>query len=164
VTAAHEFGKVERILSCFVDIGGFVGVCALTDKNTRSRKFAKEPQECNDFLDHGYIFKLLRKREYENMMIARFGELSKTQPVFLHKACLEQFREIPVLEAQNLVFKELKKRNKMGKSIFERVPDELKTVVYFSDLSLDVMKLNRMLETAYRGRLNVLPIFEGTAL
>jgi hypothetical protein len=151
VTAAHEFSRVERVLSSFTDIGGFVGVYTLTDKDTRSKKLSKVPQECNDFLDHTCIFKLLRKREYENIIVTRFSGLPKTQPVFLYKACLEQFREIPVLEAQNLVFKELKKRNKIEKSIFERVPDELKSVVYFSDLSRDVMRLNCMLETTYRG-------------
>jgi hypothetical protein len=151
VTAAHEFSRVERVLSSFADIGGFVGVCTLTGKDTRSKKLSKGPQECNDFLDHTCIFKLLRKHEYENIIVTRFSELPKTQPVFLYKACLERFREIPMLEAQNLAFKELKKRNKIEKSIFERVPDELKSVVYFSDLSRDVMGLNHMLETNYRG-------------
>jgi hypothetical protein len=151
VTAAHEFGRVERILSSFKDIGCFVGVYALTDKNTQSKKLSKNSREFDGFLDHTCIFKLLRKREYENIIVTQFRELPRTQPVFLYKACLELFREIPVLAAQKLVFKELKKRNKIEKSILARVPDELKSVVYFSDLSRDIMGLNRMLETNYRG-------------
>jgi hypothetical protein len=151
VTAAYEFDRVKRILSSFDSVGNFAGVYALTNRDTRSKELSKDSLECNDFLDHTCIFKLLRKREYENIITAQFGGLPKTQPVFLYRTCLERFREIPILAAQNLAFCELKKRNRIEKTIFDSVPDELKTVVYFSDLSSDIMALTQMLETNYRG-------------
>jgi hypothetical protein len=151
VTAAHEFDRVRHILSTFDGIGNYIGVYALTDKDTKSRKFSKKPDRCNIFLDHQYIFKLLRKPEYENIIRLRFGALPEATQVFHYKACLEYFREIPILTAQKLALMELKKRNKIEKSIFERVPNELKSLVYFSGMSRNLTALTRMLETKYGG-------------
>lgn len=150
VTAAHDFEKVERILFKFDGIGNFVGVYALTDKDTKS-ELSKEPIRCDVFLKHQSIFKLLRKHEYENIIRSYFGALPETTQVFQYRACLERFREIPVLAAQDLAIKELKRRNRIEESAFECVPRELRTVVYFSELSRNLEALNQMLETKYRG-------------
>jgi hypothetical protein len=151
VTAAHEFDRVARILSAFGEIGDFVGVYALTDRDTRSKELSKEPVRFDMFLDHSCIFKLLRKREYENIIRSNFGALPEATPVFQYRACFERFREIPILIAQDVAFKQLKKRNKIEKATFERIPDELKSVVYFSGLSRDLTALERMLSAEYRG-------------
>ena len=159
VTAAQEFRRIERVLSSLDGIGGFVGVYALTGKGAKSREFSKKPESCNEFLDHRCLFKLLRKREYENVVRSHFGTLPKATPVFHYRACLERFCEIPVLNAQKLAFKELKKRNKIEETIFKSVPDELKSVVYFSGLSHDLPALNRVLETKYGGQQHVFSVF-----
>ena len=159
VTAAHEFDNVKSILSSIDGIGDFVGVYALTPRDTRSRELSRKAELCDVFLDHRYIFKLLRKREYENVVCSYFGTLPQATPVFHYKACLDSFCEIPILKAQALAFKELKKRNKIEKAVFNRVPDELKSVVYFSGLSRDLPALSRVLETKYGGQEHVFPVF-----
>ena len=58
---------------------------------------------------------------------------------------------MPILEAQKAVFLELKKRNHISKSNFEEIQQELKSVVYFSELSKSTKKLEQFLETTYRG-------------
>lgn len=149
VISAHMFEKITRILNTFGEIGEHVGIYALTDRDTRSKKLSKEPIKFDGLLDHACIFKLLHKREYEEIICSYLGALPATTPVCHYRTCLSLFRRVPILQAQELAFKQLKKRNRIVKTDFERVPDELKLVVYFSDLSHNLGALERMLETNY---------------
>lgn len=149
VTSVHMFEKVARILNTFDNIGEYVGIYSLTDRDTISKNLSKDPIKFDDLLDHACIFKLLHKREYEEIIYSYFGSLPDTTPVCHYRTCLNLFRTVPILQAQELTFKQLKKRNRILKADFERVPDELKFVVYFSDLSHNLDALERMLETNY---------------
>lgn len=149
VISVHMFEKVARILNTFGEIGEHVGIYALTDRDTISKKLSKDPIKFDGLLDHACIFKLLHKREYEEIICSYFGSLPATTPVCHYQTCLSLFRTVPILQAQELTFKQLKKRNRILKTDFERVPDELKLVVYFSDLSHNLDALERMLETNY---------------
>lgn len=61
-----------------------VGIYALTPQNTISSKLRKEPQEDNSRLDYTAIFKVLHKKEYENILLQYFGELpAKFVPVYM---------------------------------------------------------------------------------
>lgn len=152
LAAEHEHDQINHLLSSFGDMGAAVGVYVLTTQDTIfSPVLSKEPQQYNDLLDHACIFKLLRKREYENVLKKYFGEVPKAEQVFHFRVCLEKFREIPMLEAQKLAFKELKGRNKITKTDFESIQKELKSVVYFSTLSQCLPDLERFLQTNYRG-------------
>jgi hypothetical protein len=82
---------------------------------------------------------------------SHFAALPEVKQVFHYQACLERFSEIPILIAQDLAFRELRKRNRITKSDFERVPDPLKSVVYFSELSHDLSALTHVLKIKYRG-------------
>jgi hypothetical protein len=150
VVPENEFEKTNHFLSQFSDIGDYVGIYTLTERNTFSEQFKKEPSQFNKFLEHKHIFKLLRKYEYENILRLYFGSVPQTEPVFHFKKCLKQFYKIPVLKAQILAFQELKKRNKITKSDFNLVQSELKSVVYFSKLSQSLVALNQLLQTRYR--------------
>lgn len=150
VVSKNEFEKVSNLLSQFSNIGNYVGIYTLTERNTLSEQFKKEPLQLNKFLDYECIFKLLRKYEYENVLKSYFGSIPQVKPVFHFKACLEQFRKIPILKTQDLAFQELKKRNKITKSDFDKVQNELKSVVYFSKLSQSLATLNQLLQTRYR--------------
>lgn len=147
VVARNEFEKISNFLSKFSDIGNYVGIYTLTERNTF---FKKEPSQFNKFLNYECIFKLLRKYEYENVLKSYFGSIPQVKPVFHFKACIKQFRKIPILKAQDLVFQELKKRNKITKLDFDKVQNELKSVVYFSKLSQSLNALNQLLQTKYR--------------
>jgi hypothetical protein len=151
LSAEHELDRVKHILNTFGNMGDSVGIYVLSDHDTIFNRMRREPKQFDDYLEHSCIFKLLRKREYENIILQTFGELPQVVPVFHFRACLEQFRQIPIKDAQKLAFKELKKRNKISKPIFERIQPELKSTVYFAGLSRKLPQLEQMLQTNYRG-------------
>ena len=152
LASIHELEKVKKVLSTFGDMGDAVGIYVLSDRDTIFNKVrSREPQEYNDLLDHPSIFKLLRKREYENVILHFWGQLPQSDPVFHFKACLEQFLKIPILDAQKLVFQELKKRNKITVEEFEKIQPELKSVIYFSGLVHNMPKLELLLQENYGG-------------
>jgi len=152
LASIHEHEKLQRILSDFGDMGDAVGIYVLSgDDKIFSPTRSKEPKQFDENLNHTNIFKLLRKREYENIVQKYYGELPKVAPVFHFRTCLEQFKQIPILEAQKSAIVELKKRNTITRSDFSRVQDELKSVVYFSGLYRELPILEDFLQTNYRG-------------
>lgn len=152
LASEHELSRVENILNQLGELGGAVGIYVLSEKDTIfNRSKGREPSAYNERLDYRSIFTLLRKREYESVLMTYFKEIPQVPPVFHFDACLELFCKIPILTAQELAFKELRKRNKITQTILAGIPDELKTVVYFSDLSIRVEELNKFLQEKYRG-------------
>lgn len=150
LTSIHEQEKVENVLSSFGDIGDAAGIYVLSEQSTIfSKERSREPSELNKYLDHSNIFKLLRKQEYEHVIYSYFGQMPQVDPVFHFRAFLEEFRRIPILEAQKLAFQELKKRNKIAIQEFERIQPELKSVIYFSGLSKKLPEIIQLMETQY---------------
>ena len=121
-----NFEKVSLMLS---NIN--VGIYSLTKNNTISQKNKKEPNEDNSLLNHLSLFKVLNKKEYENILLKQFGELPDAKPVFYYDECLRTFNKIPVDCAYTLFIDELKKRNRIDKYILTEIPDELKALFYF---------------------------------
>lgn len=151
LASEHELTHVENILEQLGELGEAVGIYVLTENDTIfNRTKGREPKEYNDCLDYRCIFTLLRKCEYENVLMAYFKEVPQVPPVFYFDACLERFCQIPILTAQELAFKELKKRNKITQTMIADVPNELKSVIYFSNLSTDIDELNKFLQRQYR--------------
>ncbi|MCL2856731.1 MAG: sce7726 family protein [Oscillospiraceae bacterium] len=147
----RELEKVERTLLELGDMGDAVGIYVLSDRDTIFNKaYTKEPQQFDDYLDHACIFKILRKREYENILNRYFGTIPTVAPVFHFRACLENFKEIPIKEAQHMAFMELKNRNKISKTTFEQIQPELKSTIYFAGLSHKIPQLEELLQSNYR--------------
>ena len=147
-----EFERVSSWLNQLGDMGEAVGIYHMNDIDTYfNLTFRRIPQQFDEHLEHICIFKLLRKGEYENIIKKHFNELPQVAPVFYFKKCFAMFEQIPLLEAQKLAFDELKKRNKITKITFNKIPDELKSVIYFAKLSNKLPKLEQLLETNYRG-------------
>lgn len=147
----HERERVEKVLDKMGDMGNSVGIYILSEKDTIfSKNRGRPPKQYDENLDYKCIFALLRKKEYENIILQYYHELPQAPPVSFYKACLEMFRGIPILDAQNLAFKELKKRNKISKIVFDDIPSELKAAVYFSGLYKKTPELISMLNTEYR--------------
>lgn len=152
LSTLHEYDKVSRLLDRLGDMGDAVGIYLMNDSDTYfNRSSRREPKQFDEYLDHSCIFKLLRKQEYENILIEHCGGLPQVAPVFYFRACLEQFQQIPILTAQSLAEKELKKRNKITRTVFERIQSELKSVVYFSGLSRKLPDIEQLLQSTYRG-------------
>lgn len=147
-----EFEKVSLWLDRLGDMGESVGIYHLNDNDIYfSRVNRRDPKQFDGFLDHSYIFKLMRKSEYENVLMKHFGKIPQVAPVFHFRACFEQFQKIPILQAQTFTFDKLKNRNKITKTIFESIQPELKSVVYFSDLTRRLTDIEHLLQTNYGG-------------
>lgn len=123
----------DRAISMLKDTP--VGIYVLTSHNTISQKLRKEPTEDNSHLDYTAIFKVLHKREYENILLQYFNELPITSQAFYYGECLKQFTQIPKLKAYEMALKQLKRRNRIAISEFDKIPYALKSLVYFSSPS-----------------------------
>lgn len=149
VTAEKNYNKLAKQLE-----GTKVGICLLvktSGKNKFVLRFKKESEINEEYLDHEIIFKVLRKKEYENILLKYFKELPETKPVFYYDECLKQFKIIPLKVAYALFLEELKKRNIVQKERFETVPNELKSLIYFSNASKkDYDSLRLFLKEPYR--------------
>ena len=126
VTSEHQFEQACEILK---DTN--VGVYCLTAQETISMTKRKEPITDDSQLDHTTMFKILHKSEFENIINKYYGELPKVSQVFYFGECLEQFSEIPIAKAYNMFLKELKKRNKIEICNLNKIPYELKSLIYF---------------------------------
>jgi len=152
LSTLHEFEKVSHLLEGLGDMGEAVGIYLMNDHdNYFNRSNRREPKEFNNNLDHSCVFKLLRKREYENVLMTYYHEIPRVAPVFHFRACLEQFQQIPILQAQDLAFQELRKRNRITKTAFKNIQPELKSMIYFSGLSRKLPDIDQLLQTTYRG-------------
>lgn len=151
LASEHERERVEKVLDKLGDMGNSVGIYVLSEKDTIfSKTSGRQPKQYDENLDYKCIFALLRKKEYENIIIQYYHELPQAAPVFFYKACLEMFKGIPILDAQKLAFQELKKRNTITKIVFDDIPSELKAAIYFSGLYKKIPELFSMLNTIYR--------------
>lgn len=147
----HERDRVIDMLDSLGEWGESVGVYGLNDNDVIfSRLNERKPKVYNDLLDYRVIFTILRKREYENVILSYFGQLPNVAPVFYFKECLKLFKQIPILKAQELAFKELKKRNRITKTSFEIIPSELKAVTYFTKLSYKIPNIEEMWHKQYK--------------
>lgn len=153
LASEREYDHVVQMLKKLGEMGDSVGIYVLSDKEKIfTREMTRKPKTWNKDLSHKTLFNLMRKREYESVISNSHGVIPKVQPVFFYKECLSAFREIPILEAQEKTFIELKKRNYITKQLFQSVPKELKSLVYFSNLSKRVPELMQFLQQSYCGR------------
>jgi hypothetical protein len=145
VTCEDYYDKLNSILN-----GTNVGICILTKRNTLN--FVKEPLAyCNE-ISHKCLFKVLHKNEFENILFQIFKKLPDATPAFYYDTCYNWFTTIPIMDAYKEVLKQLKKRNKIIKEEFKRVPYELKSLMYFyNTYDNRYKKLEDFLNDKYRG-------------
>lgn len=147
VTSESQYERAASLLA-----NTPVGIYVLTSKNTISLKLKKEPIADSSKLDYTTIFKVLRKREFENILLQYEGELPVVSQAFYYGECLKRFSQIPILEAHKMALKQLKMRNRISINEFEKVPYELKSLVYFSKPSISDWKaINSFLNKKYGG-------------
>lgn len=145
VTCKNNYEKINILLA-----NSSVGIYILTDKNTL--QFKKEPQVNNTSLDYKAIFKVLRKKEFENILVEHFEELPQATPVFYYDECYNWFTKIPLDKVYAMTLKQLKKRNKITKERLSNIPYELKSLMYFYNVSnSNYFRLDKFLQEKYRG-------------
>lgn len=112
----------------------------------------RQPERFTNDLDGEVIFKLLRKNEYEKILMEKYGALPNVTQFEQYTVCKEMFLQIPLDEAYLMVLKVLKQRMKIEIEEFVKIPYELKFLVYFMDLTIkDYKNLELFLECRYGG-------------
>ena len=147
VTSESSFSKLDSELSDTP-----VGIYVLNKQNRLSNKIKKDPIRDASKINHRSLFSLLRKKEYENILLKYYRELPSATPVFYYEASYERFTEIPLDEAYMMVLDELKKRNRVEKDDISEIPDSLKSLAYFSNISTKQrLLLSEYLSQQFRG-------------
>jgi hypothetical protein len=146
ITSESYLERVTRILE-----GSNVGICVLTRKNTISEK--KGIVKDGSHLDYEVMFKVMRKKEYEEVLKQHYSYLPDAKPVKYYSECYDMFKRIDIDTAYKYMINILKKRNKVIIQEFKDiVPKELSSLIYFSDFKeSDYYVLEEFLNKDYRG-------------
>lgn len=153
VVPQSQFYKVENEVDAIPGFGKHVGIYSMTKRGAISRKLVREPEKYDANLQHDALFGLLHKPEYQCVLHEYFHEVPDEPPIFYYKACQKQFRLIPILQAQKLTLKQLKKRNNWFPGKLDEVQSELKSVLYFAHAKFNSDALRATLTAPYRGGL-----------
>ena len=123
-----------------------VGICLLTQKGTLSIR--KEPIEFVDMLSKTVMFKILRKNEYEQILLEQFGSLPQVSQFEYYRACNSLFESLSTETAHQMFIRALKSRTRIDVVEYSKIPYELKFLIYFSNYKKsDYEKLGRFLNT-----------------
>ena len=142
--------NVDQLQKILVEIDKPVGVYIL--RRNGKLGTVRKPQSYTGDLDKEIIFKLLRKREYEEIIMHWYGYLPNVTQFKYYDVCKKMFLDLPIDESYLDVLKILKKRMRLAKEKFIKVPYELKFLAYFMELKNgDYEKLESFLESEYRG-------------
>ena len=94
------------------------------------------------------MFKILRKNEYEQILIKHFGFLPDVSQFEYYRACQAMFESLPTDVAYQMFVQTLKLRAKIDIVEYSKIPYELKFLIYFSNYKKsDYAKLCRFLST-----------------
>lgn len=111
-----------------------VGIIVLTKRNTLHEE--RKAVQFDGNLSYKSMFKILRKYEFQNILEQHFGYLPDANAFEYYDACFRMFKEIDIKQAQHAMMMQLKKRSKINNreaQYFDKVPSELKSLVYFSN-------------------------------
>ena len=118
----------------------------MTKKGTLSVR--KEPIEYGEMLSNPIMFKILRKNEYEQILLKHFGLLPDVSQFEYYRECQAMFESLPIDIAYQMFVQALKSRAKIDIVEYSKIPYELKFLIYFSNYKKsDYAKLCRFLST-----------------
>ncbi|OLA77171.1 MAG: hypothetical protein BHW55_06425 [Candidatus Melainabacteria bacterium 35_41] len=127
-----------------------IGIYKITKRGALS--VVREPIQDRSHLEHETIFKILRKYEYENILLEYYKQLPNVSQFQYYKECKRLFANIEINTAYEKFRLELKKRCKINIDYVSSIPDEIKSVVYFSSLKDgEFENLNIFLDKKYGG-------------
>ena len=127
VVGKKQFEKVKDFLK-----DQRVGIYELSDKGNliqRRRAF------CNrEYLSYEAMFQLLRKAEFETILLKHYSKLPEVNSFQYYRECLKWIKKINIITLQKEVMECLKKRTLLliENKLEENVPYELRFYAYFS--------------------------------
>ena len=146
-----ELDNLERLESQINDYFKAFDHVAVVTYNENVTAIQK-PEKYRDALDSKIIYKILRKPEYEEIILNKYGFLPNVSAFEYYSECRKLFEKMPIEESYEWVLKLLKKRTKIIKNEYKEIPYELKFLAYFMDLkSEDYEKIRWFLNQAYGG-------------
>lgn len=127
VTSSNHLHQLEQALE-----ETNVGIIELTNDN--KFVYRKEAAYNADSLSHDVLFKILRKKEFESIVLKYFGKLPDVSDFVYYRTCLELLKNLDIVLFQNEVMSCLRKRNLVRdiESFTNNVPYELSFYGYFS--------------------------------
>ncbi|RVT65303.1 sce7726 family protein [Niallia taxi] len=144
VTSEKNYYPVYKVVK---ESNPEVGIIVLTDKVSLSVRKEAIQNDCK--LEHEILFKLLRKKEYEQILLLKFGRLPDVKPVHYFKTSLDWFKTINIKEAQRLVINQLRLRidvNSEGMVILKKLPMQIRWLVYTSNFKFEeLLKISERL-------------------
>lgn len=125
-----------------------VGISTLSAKGFIHEEKASEP--FREKLQSDVIFSVLRKREYESILMKCDIELPQCVDTLYYRYCKALFSEIPAARMYSLFLETLKARNAgLSAMALNDVPNELKLLGYVLNPNTEeVVSLNRSLQMA----------------
>lgn len=140
--------NLERIENT---VDNSVGIMVLTKRN--ALKTMRKPKEYKEKLEYETIFRILRKREFEEIIKGHNMNLPQVSQFEYYTECFKLIKKIEIFELQREMLKQLKTRMKIEiaeQSI--RMPDELKFLVYFDTLKQEECeKIDNILNKQFGG-------------
>lgn len=127
VTSSGHLQQLEQALE-----GVNVGIIELTNDN--EFVYRKEAA-CNaSSLSHNVLFRILRKKEFESIVMKYFGKLPDVSDFVYYETCLELLENLDIVLFQKEVMSCLRKRNLVrdAENFTNNVPYELSFYGYFS--------------------------------
>lgn len=127
VTSSNHLKQLENVLE-----GTDVGIIKLT--NDREFVHRKEAIYNAADLSHDVLFRILRKKEFESIVLKYFGELPNVSDFVYYRTCFEMLKKLDVVLFQKEVMSCLRKRNLVQDvdGFVKNVPYELSFYGYFS--------------------------------
>jgi hypothetical protein len=145
VTYEENIEKVEKL------VNKNVGLMVLTQR--RALLMKREPIDEFSKLDYDTMFKILRKKEFENILMKYDNMLPKVPQFEYYSKCLELLKSMDLNLLQKEMLLQLKTRSKIEiEEYITIVPEELKFLVYFDSYKKqDYIKLKTVLQKQFGG-------------
>jgi hypothetical protein len=113
----------------------------------------RESREFNNLLENKIIFKIMRKQEYEHILVTYYGKLPEVSQFDYYGECCKLFCDIKLDEIYGLFLDQLKKRCKITKTEFRLLPESIKPLAYFINISRsDAKKLSVFMKNKYENK------------
>lgn len=127
VTSSNHLNQLEQVLE-----GTNVGIIELTNDNEFVHR--KEAAYNANSLSHDVLFRILRKKEFESIVLKYFGKLPDVSDFMYYGTCFELLENLDIVLFQKEVMSYLRKRNLVRnvESFTDNVPYELSFYGYFS--------------------------------
>ena len=143
VTCQENAEKLIKIMS-----GTQTGIMVLQSDSTLCTVKPSQPDQSR--LDYVTMFKILRKKEYTNIIMHEYGSVPDVSQFEYFTACKHLFCQIELNRAYDMFLGELKKRCTIKVEKYCMIPEEMKSLVYFSNLKVtDYDKLERFLHSFF---------------